>query len=65
MNTRNTLRLKEQCAIEGCTNPVKVKYLGWCDMHYQRWRRHGDGSWTPTTTHPMAQERTNASVPAD
>jgi hypothetical protein len=28
------------CAIEGCDRPVRGH--GWCHMHYQRWRRHGD-----------------------
>jgi hypothetical protein len=28
------------CKIEGCDKPRKSG--GWCDMHYQRWVRHGD-----------------------
>lgn len=29
-----------QCSIEGCD---KSHYAhGWCNMHWQRWRRHGD-----------------------
>lgn len=28
------------CAIDGCDK--KVASRGWCESHYQRWRRHGD-----------------------
>ena len=28
------------CSIEGCSK--KVRKGKWCDMHYSRWRRHGD-----------------------
>lgn len=28
------------CAVEGCEKPSKVR--GWCTMHYQRWKVHGD-----------------------
>lgn len=28
------------CTIEGCAKPAKKR--GWCDMHYNRWIRHGD-----------------------
>lgn len=30
------------CTIEGCGNGVLNKTRGWCSMHYQRWRKHGD-----------------------
>ena len=29
------------CSIDGCENGGKLR-RGWCDMHYRRWRRHGD-----------------------
>lgn len=29
------------CAIEGCSKPGKLT-RGWCYMHYERWRVHGD-----------------------
>lgn len=29
-----------QCVIEGCPAPAKSR--GWCQMHYARWKRHGD-----------------------
>jgi hypothetical protein len=28
------------CSIPGCTDPAKGH--GWCSLHVQRWRRHGD-----------------------
>lgn len=28
------------CAVDGCERPVVAR--GWCECHYQRWRRHGD-----------------------
>lgn len=28
------------CSIEGCEGPSKIR--GWCNVHYERWRRHGD-----------------------
>ncbi len=28
------------CSIEGCSRPHYG--LGWCNKHYQRWRKHGD-----------------------
>ena len=29
-----------QCSLGGCVKPAK--HRGWCGMHYERWRRHGD-----------------------
>jgi hypothetical protein len=28
------------CSIAGCSNAALAR--GWCDMHYRRWRAHGD-----------------------
>ena len=28
------------CAVLNCSGPVKSR--GWCDKHYQRWRKYGD-----------------------
>lgn len=28
------------CAIDGCDKPVEAR--GWCNVHYARWRAHGD-----------------------
>jgi hypothetical protein len=33
-------RLVLACSIKGCSRPRKSH--GWCEMHYYRWRRHGD-----------------------
>lgn len=34
------------CAVEGCQNPMAVR--GWCNIHYTRWKRHGDPTFTLT-----------------
>lgn len=34
------------CSVELCETPVYAR--GWCNRHWQRWRRHGD----PTALHP-------------
>jgi hypothetical protein len=39
------------CAIEGCAKAARQR--GWCPMHYQRWRHHGD----PLREPPTAEER--------
>ncbi len=31
---------KATCSIDGCGQAVDAR--GWCEMHYTRWRRHGD-----------------------
>jgi hypothetical protein len=28
------------CTVDGCQRPVYAR--GWCNPHYQRWRKHGD-----------------------
>lgn len=35
-----------QCTILGCIKPRRA--MGWCQMHYRRWRRHGDPRVTLT-----------------
>ena len=30
----------KKCSIEGCEKPSRAR--GWCDMHYRRWKTHGD-----------------------
>lgn len=34
---------KRVCSINECEKPHIAR--GWCFMHYQRWRRHGDPSF--------------------
>lgn len=29
-----------ECSVVGCGSPSKIR--GWCNIHYERWRRHGD-----------------------
>ena len=31
---------KRTCSIEGCSKPSRRR--NWCNMHYNRWNRHGD-----------------------
>lgn len=31
---------RAQCEITGCAGRVEAR--GWCSLHYQRWKRHGD-----------------------
>lgn len=42
---------KRTCTIEGCEKRINAR--GWCNTHYERWRRHGSTD-DPT---PTAQER--------
>jgi hypothetical protein len=37
------------CSVEGCGKPVKAR--GWCAMHWNRWKRHGDPSLGARTVH--------------
>ena len=32
--------MSEKCKIEGCNNIIHAR--GWCNNHYQKWRKHGD-----------------------
>lgn len=34
----------KECITEGCEKPSKAR--GWCGMHHQRWRLHGDPMYT-------------------
>lgn len=36
---------KRTCSIEDCERDYLAR--GWCDMHYRRWRRHGDPTYMP------------------
>jgi hypothetical protein len=33
------------CSVDGCDRPARS--MGWCNMHFQRWKRNGDpaGKW--------------------
>ncbi len=39
------------CSIDGCENQVECR--GFCNMHYQRWRRHGNPLAVGTSGRPM------------
>lgn len=34
----------EICEVEGCDRSAEGGARGWCNMHYERWRHHGDVS---------------------
>lgn len=36
--------MQRQCSISDCHTPVRS--WGWCNKHYERWRRHGDPTGT-------------------
>jgi hypothetical protein len=35
--------MEQLCSVPGCETPSRAR--GWCGMHYQRWRNHGDPGW--------------------
>lgn len=35
----------DQCSIDACELPIRNKKRQLCNMHYLRWRRHGDVHW--------------------
>lgn len=35
------------CSQPGCSSPALSR--GWCNMHYGRWKIHGDVNWEPVT----------------
>lgn len=35
---------KRTCSIDGCEKPHLAR--GWCSMHYERWKHHGDPMYT-------------------
>jgi hypothetical protein len=42
------------CSIKGCTQPYTTR--GWCQTHYDRWRKHGDPMWTPMSGAEIEEE---------
>lgn len=40
------------CSIDGCDKAQRYSRLGWCGMHYSRWRKHGT-----TDPNPLAVMR--------
>lgn len=51
------------CMIEGCYRPARTR--GWCEMHYERWRRHGDPLVNLRTVSTPVIERLMAKVEVD
>lgn len=57
---------KSTCSISECQNPVLSR--GWCRMHYQRWKKHGNPETTlmPTRVNGSTDDRFRAKIlPAD
>jgi hypothetical protein len=41
-----TMTTSPLCSVEGCDREVSVPSKGWCARHYQRWRIHGDPTFS-------------------
>ena len=46
----------KQCTVDGCDKTARAR--GWCSMHYERWRKHGD----PGSSKAMRPRRYEDSV---
>lgn len=42
MTVRDNISTMKQCAVEGCQTVSVYTSHGWCNKHYQRWKRWGD-----------------------
>jgi DNA-binding CsgD family transcriptional regulator len=47
------------CAVHDCQRPAITR--GWCEMHYRRWRRHGDPLMVGTPGRPPGFRRLHPS----
>lgn len=45
------------CTIGGCTKPIFIKKRGWCNMHYQRWRKGTDMDGPPKASGGTIKDR--------
>jgi hypothetical protein len=54
--SRRAARSQRLCSINnaGCTPGARVEARGWCSLHYQRWKKHGDPQWRPEPIEPKA-----------
>lgn len=51
------------CSIHGCQRDIFTN-RGWCQMHYQRWRTHGDATWEPAPRDTCSVDGCNEPVVA-
>ena len=42
----------KECEVNGCN--LQARARGWCSLHYQRWRAHGDPEWALPTVCTVA-----------
>ena len=43
------------CSVPGCERPHEAR--GWCTLHYQRWKKHGDPFREPAPLRPVRNGR--------
>lgn len=42
------------CAVDEC--PKEARARGWCKVHWQNWKRHGDPAWKPPGPQPCIED---------
>ena len=55
-SSRAAARSQKLCSINNadCTTGARVEARGWCSLHYQRWRHHGDALYQAEPAEPRS-----------